>query len=39
MTANDVTSRDQKLPGSDVICPEVTWKWLYKAENLRLWCI
>jgi len=24
----DVTSGDQKWPGSDVIWPEVTWKWL-----------
>jgi len=26
-----VTPRDRKLPESDVISQEVTWKWLYKA--------
>jgi len=28
-----VTSGDRKWPVSDVIWPEVTWKWLWKAEN------
>jgi len=31
-----VTSGDLKWPGSDVIWPEVTWKWLEKAENWRI---
>jgi len=31
-----VTSRHWKWPGSDVIWPEVTWKWLYKAKNSRI---
>jgi len=31
-----LTSDDQKWPGSDIIWLEVTWKWLYKAENSRL---
>jgi len=28
-----VTLGDRKWPRSDVIWPEVTWKWLWKAEN------
>jgi len=29
-------SGDRKWPWSDVIWPEVTWKWLEKAENSRI---
>jgi len=32
-----VTSGDRKWPRSDVICPEVTWKWLKKANTRILW--
>jgi len=28
VTWQELASRDRKLPGSDVIWPEVTWKWL-----------
>jgi len=28
-----VTSGDRKWPGSNVICPEVTLKWLYMVKN------
>ena len=31
-----VTSRDWKRPASDVMLPEVTWKWLQKAYKLSL---
>jgi len=31
-----VTSGDRKWPGSEGIWPELTWKWLEKAEN---WCM
>jgi len=31
-----VTSGDRKWPGSDVIWPVVTLKWLWKAENWRI---
>jgi len=31
-----VTSGDRKWPGSNVILPNITWKWLEKAENLRI---
>jgi len=31
-----VTLNDRKWPGSDVIWPEVTWKWLKKAKNTRI---
>jgi len=31
-----MTSGDRKWAGIDVIWPEVTWKWLWKAENWRI---
>jgi len=34
VTEDDVTS--PQGTGSDVICPEVTWKWLEKAANSRI---
>ena len=34
MTGNDITS--PHVTGSDVILPEVNWKWLWKAKNFVL---
>jgi len=34
VAGNDVTCPQGS--GSDVICPEVTWKWLEKAANLHI---
>jgi len=31
-----VASGDRNWEGSDIIWPEVTWKWLWKAENSRI---
>ena len=34
-----VISGDRKYPGSDKIWLEVTWNWLWKAENSRILCV
>ena len=33
VTRQERTSHDRKLPGSDVISPEITCMWLWEAEN------
>ena len=37
VTENDVTL--PQVAGSDVIWPEVTWKWLWKVENSCMLCV
>jgi len=34
-----VISRHRKRSGSDVIWPEVSWKWMQNAENSSFGCI
>ena len=32
-----MTSGDRKCPGSDIVRPEVTWKWLCMVETCVFW--